>query len=319
MDDVGKLIRYVGPRAGVDADRFERARARVEAHWESVVTRQQQTAPSGYRPPLALAAALVLTVAAGLFAWRFTLYSPSADALTVNRVVGEVRVDGDLIASGDSVPVDGVITTSDDGRIALQLADGQSLRIDHGTQLIVSADNRFRLDGGAVYVDSGRDANAAPVFIETRYGVATDVGTQFQVRLLADTVIVGVREGLVALARQGHEALTVDRGYLLEVTDDGGADRRRIDDDSLWGWVNEIAPQIDTNGMTLAGYLDWYSREKGYEIEWADAESRDNARQIRLSVSIQGLALDDGLAVVQAVAPFDYDIDDATMRIAVER
>ena len=134
-----------------------------------------------------------------------------------------------------------------------------------------------------------------------------------------NTVVVGVREGLVALSRPGQEALTVDRGHILEVADDGDADRREIEDDSMWDWVNSIAPEIDTKGMTLASYLDWYAREKGYEIEWADTESRDDAMNIKLSVSIQGLTLGEGLAVVQAVAPFDYEIDDATMRVFVER
>lgn len=319
MDDVGKLIRHVGPRAGIDADRFDKARERVEAHWESLVAEQRRSRQTRFRPNLAVAAGVVLTVAAGLFAWRFALYAPSTDSLTVNRVVGEVRVDGREIAAGDAIPVDGVITTASDGRVALQLAGGQSLRIDQDTQVVASAERRFRLERGAVYFDSGQDADASPIFIETPYGVATDVGTQFQVRLLRNTVLVGVREGLVALSRPGHEALTVDRGHLIEVAGDGGADRRKIEDDSMWEWVSSIAPQIDTRGVTLARYLDWYAREKGYEIEWADAKSRATAMNVKLSVSIDGLTLGDGLAVVQAVAPFDYEIDGATMRVHVER
>ena len=319
MDDVGKLIRAVGPRASIDAERFEKARARVEAHWETVVAEQRRSRPPRFRPGIAVAAGIVLAVTAGLFAWRFALYAPSTDALTVNRVIGDVRVDGRAVAVGDTIPVEGLITTANDSRVALQLPGGQSLRIDEDTQLVVNADSRFGLGRGAVYFDSGRNADAAPVFIETPYGVATDVGTQFQVRLLADTVIVGVREGLVELSRQGREALTVDRGHLVELAGDGGADRRRIEDDSMWEWVNSIAPEIDTNGMTLAGYLDWYAREKGYEIEWADAESQHNATSTRLSVSIRGLTLAEGLAVVQAVAPFDYEVHGATMRVVVGR
>ena len=319
MDDVGKLIRHVGPRASIDADRFDKARARVEAHWETVVADQRRSGPTRFFPNIAVAASIVLAVAAGFLGWRYTLDAPSMDALTVNRVVGEVRVNGRVIAAGDTIPIDGVITTASDSRVALQLPDGQSLRIDQGTQLVASAEERFRLGRGAVYFDSGRNANASPVFIDTPYGVATDVGTQFQVRLLANTVVVGVREGLVELSRPGYEALTVDRGHLLEIADDGGADHREIEDNGMWDWVNSIAPEIDTKGMTLASYLGWYAREKGYEIEWADAESRDDAMNIKLSVSIQGLTLGEGLAVVQAVAPFNYEIDDATMRVLVER
>lgn len=319
MDDVGKLIRYVGPRASIDADRFDRAFARVEAHWETVVAEQRKPRPARFFPKLAVAASLVLAVAAGFLGWRYTLDAPSTDALIVNRVVGEVRMDGRVIAAGETIPLDGVITTAGDGRVALQLPGGQSLRVDQNTRLVASGENRFGLGRGAVYFDSGRNADASPVLIDTPYGVATDIGTQFQVRLLANTVVVGVREGLVALSRPGHEALTVDRGFTLAVADDGSADRREIEDDSMWDWVNSIAPEIDTKGMTLASYLDWYAREKGYEIEWADAESRDDAVNITLNVSIEGLTLGEGLAVVRAVAPFDYEIHAGTMRVFVKR
>ena len=319
MDDVGKLIRHVGSRASIDADRFEKASARVAAHWEKVVAEQRKTRPARFNPNFAIAASVVLAVAVGFLAWRYAPDAPSVDSLTVNRVVGEVRVDDRVIAAGDTIPVDGVITTASDSRIALQLADGRSLRIDENTQLVASAESRFGLGRGAVYFDSGRNVDASPVFIDTPYGVATDIGTQFQVRLQANTVVVGVREGLVALSRPGLEALTVDRGQLLQVADDGGADRREIEDDSMWDWANAIAPEIDTNDMTLANYLDWYAREKGYEIEWADTQSRDKAMVSRLSVSIQGLTLDEGFAVVQSVAPFEYEIDDGKMRVFIER
>lgn len=315
MDDVGKLIRHVGPRQDIDPDRVERARARVEAHWESVVSEHRKPGLPHLRPGFAAAASVMLMVAAGFFAFR---PEPPTEMLIVARVVGEVRVDGHVLGAGDTVPIDGVITTAGDSRVALQLPGGQSLRIDQDTQLAVNTDRRFRLVRGAVYFDSGRAADAPPVFIETPYGIATDVGTQFQVRLLAETVIVGVREGLVALSRPGQNALTVDRGHVLEVADDGGATRRRIEDDSVWEWVTEIAPEIDTNGMTLASYLDWYARENGYELEWADAGSRDNALATRLSVSIGGLGFGEGLALVEAVAPFDYEIHDTTMRVLVE-
>lgn len=319
MDDVGKLIRHVGSRASIDADRFEKASARVEAHWETVVAEQRKSQPARFNPNFAIAASVVLAVAAGFLTWRYTLDAPPIDSIVASRIVGEVRVDGRAIATGDTIPVDGVITTANDSRVALQLADGQSLRIDEDTQLVASAESRFGLGRGAVYFDSGRSVDASPVFIDTPYGVATDIGTQFQVRLQANTVVVGVREGIVALSRPGLEALTVDRGQLLEIADDGGADRREIEDDSMWDWVNAIAPEIDTNDMTLANYLDWYAREKGYEIEWADTQSRDEAMGIRLSVSIQGLTLDEGLAVAQATAPFEYEIDDGTMRVYIER
>ena len=319
MDDVGKLIRHAGPRASIDADRFAKAHARVQAHWETVVADQRKSRPAGFDPGIAVAASIILAIAAGFLASRYIQDAPSPDALVVNRVVGEVLVDDRVIAAGESIPVEGVITTASDSRVALQLTDGQSLRIDQDTQLVVIAESRFRLERGTAYFDSGRSTDASPVYVDTPYGVATDIGTQFQVRLLANTVEVGVREGLVALSRQGQEALTVDRGQILEVADDGGAEFRDIEDDGMWDWVNSIAPEIDTNGMTLSDYLEWYAREKGYEIQWVDTESRNNAMGIRLSVSIQGLTLGEGLALVQAMAPFDYEIDDGTMRVLIER
>ena len=319
MDDVGRLIRHAGPRAEVDAARFDKARARVEAHWESVVAEHRRPRLTASLPNLAIAASVVMMFAAGLVALRLGPFAPTSEVATVARVIGDVRIDDQRIETGDEVPVDGVIATATDSRVALRLPGGRSLRIDEDSLLVANGDSRFALERGAVYFDSGRRESAAPVFIDTPYGMATDVGTQFQVRLLANAIVVGVREGIVAVERPGGEALNVDRGHLLELADDGGADYREIEDDDLWQWTSTIAPEIGAGSMTLASYLAWYARENGYEIAWADAESRNHAMRIDLSVSIQGLTLAEGLAVVQAVAPFDYEIDDATMRVRVER
>lgn len=319
MDDVGMLIRHAGEREDVDAARFEQARARVASHWETVVAEHRKSRTGGWIPNLAIAASVILMVAAGLFALRVGPFAPPVDVITVARVVGDVQADAQLIAAGAEVPADTVITTGSNSRVALQLPGGRSLRVDVDSQLVASGDNRFALERGAVYFDSGGHHDAAPVFIDTRYGVATDVGTQFQVRLLTNKVMVGVREGAVQFDRPGRDSLNVDHGHLLELADDGGADYHAIENDELWAWVNTVAPEIDTNDMTLANYLAWYARESGYTIAWADDESRDNAKDITLSVSIRGLTLAEGLALVQAVAPFDYEIDGQTMRVTVER
>ena len=317
MDDIGQLIRYAGARELVSSERLEKARARVGDHWQGIVEAQRRERWQSRLRVSAIAASIVVVIGIAFLTWQRPPEMTSV--ATVARVVGDVRIDGRAIRSEDSIAPGSVIETAADGRLALTLTSGQSLRIDTATRLVAQSGNRFSLGRGGVYVDSGATGSAAPVWIETHLGTASDVGTQFQVRVSPDTLLIGVREGLVALQWASGASVSVDKGHVFELTTSGDERRREVDpDDEIWDWTAAIAPEFDIDGATLYDYLQWYTREQGIRLEWQGDASRRNAERIFLSGSIRGLSLDEGLQAVLKIAPFDYEHSGDTFTARVD-
>ena len=316
-DDIGQLVRFAGERESVNDERMARARERVGAHWQDVVEQQKRRRTYTRFRQFAVAASVVAVVGLGIFLWPAP---PLTDQLVaVERVSGDVTVDGQLVDIGDVFATQSSIETGDDGRIALTFPDGQSVRLDTGTELTVSASNRVELIAGGVYIDSGPVPDDTYIAVATRFGVATDVGTQFQVRIDDDQLQVGVREGLVELSRPDVALLEIDSGNLFEIDSSGAESGRRISgNDPIWGWVTSITPTFDINGVTLEDYLDWYSREAGLTLEWSDTASQTLARRALLSGSIDGMALDEGLELVRLIAPFESQLTNSLLRVSVD-
>lgn len=315
-DEIGPLIRLAGIRETVSPEQFGAAQRRVAAHWQEVVARRRQRRSWQI---FAVAASLVATVTIATLAWRAGPEPLAAPVAAVTRVLGDVYADGEPAVPGATVPPGAMIQTTDGAGIALALANGHSMRIDRLSRIVALGGNRFRLEQGAVYVDSGAAAPANSVFVETPYGIASDVGTQFQVRVTADGLTVGVREGLVELVVVDEAPVSVPTGRVYRLAPSGEATLQPYDRDGpLWAWVALIAPDFDIDGATLRDYLDWYARERGLALEWADATSASRAAAIRLSGSIAGLSLDDGIDTVKRIAPFEYEQRGDALTIRVE-
>lgn len=315
-DDVGPLIRLAGARETVSPERFREAHRRVASHWQAVVAKRRQRRARQF---VALAASVVGALTLGVLMWRAVPETPHAPVAAVTRVTGEVYSNGEPAVTGGSIPRGAMVQTTDGARIALALENGQTMRIDRQSRLVALGDSRFRLEQGAVYVDSAGSAPSASVFIETVYGVASDVGTQFQVRVAADGLTVGVRDGLVAIERAGAQPVSVPTGRLYRLAPSGEEGLTPYDrDGSLWAWVATIAPAFDLDGATLSDYLRWYASERGLALHWSDAVSESRADGIRLSGSLEGLSLEDGIDMVSRIAPFEYERHDDALLIRVE-
>ena len=318
-DDIAKLIRYAGARESVNDERFARAHGRVNEHWQNVVRTRRRQRRQRLLGQFALAASVLAVIGVALVTWRAALPPAGSDVLLVNRVIGDVRMDGVPMRAGDAVTADSTIETASNGRIALQLPDGKSLRLDTSSHVIVADAGQFQLERGAVYVDSGADQDKSPVYVMTRFGVASDIGTQFQVRVDDERLRVGVREGLVEISRSDAGTVPVRSGTMFEIAADGTPREQDIEgNDQVWDWVETITPEFDIRDATLEEYLVWYTRQRGVALEWDDDMSRHNAQAIRLSGSISNLSLDDGFAFVHRIAPFDYEVANNALRVRVD-
>ncbi len=300
---VHRLLSLAGPRPELTAQQVSRLQAAVRPHWQAAVVphRPFWKLPVfwGFGGGLVVAAAL-LAAALGLF--RLEPWLPGSEWLLAELVTatGEVSrrpsgtpSEADRLAVGEGVR-QGDHLAVDKGRAALRLPSGASVRLDTGTRVRFLAPDRLSLEHGAVYVDSHGDR----IEIHTSLGVVEEIGTQFEVRLLDQSLRLRVREGRVVLHHdqgddeggQGEELLLVPGAPLVRaaVATHG----------SVWSWVQEVAPSIAFDDRTLQSYLDWVARETGLELRFSDPALAARAPETQVHGDVTGLAPEETLALV---------------------
>jgi ferric-dicitrate binding protein FerR (iron transport regulator) len=292
---LGRLLRLVGPRAPVPDDRARRVRAAVQEQWRLAVRRDRRRRMGARAAAAALAASVVLA-----FAWW--RYGPEpAVAAVLERTSGPVWLTAR--AHGDSrgparVRAGTWIETGKDGRAALRLSGGASLRLDVASRVRLVSASRIELEQGAVYVDSALHDGRSQVSIETPYGVARDIGTQFELRLQGDALRLRVREGRVDLAALA-ETQSARQGEELRVEKDGGMARAGVVlTGPEWGWTQAIAPEFALEGRPLQELLDWYTRETHVPIQSAALAPAQRPERIVLHGGASGLSPEEALTAV---------------------
>jgi hypothetical protein len=302
-DEVESLFRLAGRRPGLPEEEVAPIRAAAHAAWSRAVRRRARR-----RAGIAAALAAALLLALGL-AFRGRLVpQPRSPLGEVEMESGEValsRPDGEV----QDLTAGSVITTGGDGRAALRLAAGPSVRLDVATVLRIEAPGRLALERGALYVDA-KPASIAGSAIEvaTPLGSVRHLGTQFEVRLLAGeggtaagralALRVRVREGAVLVARAG-KSYEARAGGEVTVHADGRATRGAASiQGPSWDWVQRTAPPLEVEGETLATFLDWVSRETGLPWRFAEPGLARSAQDVVLHGTIAGLTPEEALSVV---------------------
>jgi len=314
-DPVARLVRLGGARATAPGDRRARVRQRVHDLWGETVKRDRLRGRVLIAPRLA--AALAILAGAGLWLWQRGLPA-GAPAATVERADGRVLLqDGSIAGTGRVLPAGARVTTAPDGRAALRLIDGASVRLDLGTELRLVSPRVLELRRGAAYVDSGaRTAGESLLEIGTAFGRVRDVGTQFEIRLANDRLRLSVREGAAVLARDdriypvpGGTSLRVDRSGAVETV----AIAPRGEE---WDWTLAVAPPFRLEGRTLRDYLAWLSRETGWKVEYDDPSIAAGAADVILHGSTAGLRPDQTPDVVLPACGLRHRLDGAMLTVA---
>ena len=306
------LLGAIGPRAEVPEDVLEQVRESVRAEWRALVgARQRRRRVFAYG--LAASGVFALVVTFGLF----TLTGNHRPVATVARVIGTLEVSDQgsgawhELAAGEPITAGEVLRASIDGRAALTASSGIQLRLDAGSMIEFESAHRLALSTGAVYVDADSDAASgakfAPEFaVVTPLGVVSHIGTQFEVRSRGRgrMIEINVREGSVRLRNASGENLA-HAGEQLRVTDSSIERRPLSPQDPRWQWALQIAPEFDIEGVPLAEFLRWVSRETGRELVYLSPRAADAARTLVLHGSIGALppdvALDAVLSTTQLV------------------
>ena len=296
-DPIARLVRLAGSRPAVPAERSLRAEAVVRAAWQASVAARRRRVVAAWSSGLALAAMLALVI--GL-AWRDP--APVAAPLvgSVERIAGTAsstvaEAPSEPLLAGVRLTAGDTIGTGADGRVAVRLASGSSLRLDVDSRLTFLTPTHLLLERGAVYLDS---QGGPAVVVETPLGVVEERGTQFEVRLAGDAVRVRVREGGVQLSADG-DSWEAARGDELVLTAAGDLSRGNVPfHGAAWSWVQAIAPAFELEGRTLGDFLAWFGRETGRGVVFVDPAEQRRATGVVLHGTVEGLSPEQALAAV---------------------
>lgn len=315
------LLRAAGPRPPVPEDRARRARVAAREAWrETVASRRRRRFPAR----LAAVAAAVALVALGAWTWSrrdVPAGAPVAtpEAATVVRVVGGVDVRGasggtKSATAGLAVEAPSTWTTSASGRVAVRLASGHEIRLDRDTRVEAALDGAWRLERGALYVDSRGARPGSGPRIRTAHGTVIETGTQYEVRVASEPRLrIRVRDGAVRLDRDGT-VVDVAAGRERAVASDGSSVERSIaPDDPSWNWVGSVAEPFVLDGRTLADFLTWAERERGARFRFEDPASAAGIGAITLQGgSLEGYETEDALTVVLTACGWSWRRDESS-------
>jgi ferric-dicitrate binding protein FerR (iron transport regulator) len=154
--------------------------------------------------------------------------------------------------------------------------------------------------------------------IETPLGTVREIGTQYEVRLLGESVRIRVREGKVTLD-DGSRVHEVPAAQELAVDEAGSMTTREIPvHGPEWDWAARIATLPNLDGASARTFLDHVAREQGWRLRFADDRTQHEAARIRIGGSIERLSLDHALDSVLPTCGMTYRIEDGTLIVSLE-
>jgi ferric-dicitrate binding protein FerR (iron transport regulator) len=319
-DDIAKILRPLKDAPRIPAERREAAYARVKAAWQDASEPEPlavEPVPDAVHRPgtsvgrrglWALAASVVLGLAVGIGLWSTRGTAPAPILARVTAVQGDSALKvGDALTAGTRV-------VTGEAAVALALASGPSIRLAPASESVLESIERFRLDQGRVYVDSGaggKAASASSWVVATRLGEVRHLGTQYLVAIGVEGLSVAVREGQVALrpASDAATQATAVAGERLHVARDAPAKVQRTalsPADAQWDWIQSLPTPFDVEGRSLGEFTAWYRRETGRAVTLEGVDP-----QTRLHGSIAGMTPDEALEAIAAATELDIRRVDA--------
>ena len=154
-----------------------------------------------------------------------------------------------------------------------------------------------------------------PIEVRTEHGTATDVGTQFEVRIAEGALRVRVREGRVKID-QGSRSMEAAAGSEWTLHDGGRVSRRSVPaHGEAWRSYVEIAPPFELEGSSLRAFLRWVARETGWRLAYADPAIELSAPGITLHGSLVGVPADQAHDIVLETCGLSARLEDGILLI----
>lgn len=314
--DIERVLKSAGAREKPPAEIERALRDGLRAEWRAMLHERRDR--QRRFTALALAAGVV-AAAIGVWIAAPQLAKPGDAVGSVTLATGGLTAKSGFFGSrsdlkvGDSLRVGQTLTTRPGGRGALALPGGVSVRLDGSTRLTLASATEITLDRGALYIDAKSGAAGSPrLDVTTPSGSVRHVGTQYEVRLVGPDVRLRVREGRVEWQSRSGDLEQGRAGEQLTISGNGSIERgAALPYGESWDWTAAAAPGIDIEGLPLAEFLAWVSRELGREVRFGGPETAQEATAIVLHGSIAGLTPEQALNAVLATTRLRATVADA--------
>lgn len=309
--DLAALLAAAGPRGLPPPEALANVQAAVEAEWRATVAARQR------RRRFTNWAAAAGVAAAALAVWiAQPMRSPDGVVVaSLTRVVGDVQQNsGDgrwtPLDSAGSLETGTQLRTGTGGRAALRLDDGVELRLDSRTLVVFEDAQQARLERGAVYVDSHAEPGTTPsaFTLATPIGTVRHLGTQYQARVANGDLRVAVREGRVQVGTTAGNVQGA-AGEQLTISDGRVARSELAANAADWDWLATITPPFSLEGRSVDAFLAWAGRETGRAVVYGSPDAEQQAREVILSGTLEGLTPDEAVAAVLSTTSLQAALD----------
>lgn len=316
---IAEILHRVSPRDKPSAEITANIKQQVKGAWQQEVSRQ--TTIRQRNRWLAVAASVCIAVGAGFI---FNTQPQIVSAGSIARIVGNIEYRAS--AEAEWVPMspksefgDNTEIRSDAGSYAaLTLANGMTLRLDEATLIQLGGESEVYLAQGGLYAESDKAILDQSLTVNTEFGSARDIGTEFEVRVGSDHWRVQVREGLVNVSDEQFNA-TARAGERLVIARDQTVEREALSAaDASWQWTNRVHQPFAIEGASLSAYLAWWSDETGRRIVFKNKADQEAASRTTLHGSVDELSVDDSFQIVLSTTDFEV-VDSAPDQVILTR
>jgi hypothetical protein len=145
-------------------------------------------------------------------------------------------------------------------------------------------------------------------------GTVRHLGTQYQARIANGDLRVAVREGRVQVGSAGGTVEGV-AGEQLTISNGRVARSELAANAPDWDWLATITPPFSLEGRSVDAFLGWAGRETGRAIVYGSPDAEQQAREVILSGTLEGLTPDEAVAAVLSTTSLQAALDGDQLRI----
>ena len=312
------LLKIAGKRVSPSQEMRNEVYTNVHETWK------QQNNKAVYFNRYFLAAASLFLFIGSYFINMLSVQDNDYSTMPISKKIvisGQIETSKDqkhwsFLKSDSAIVAGEYIRTHPNNRILVELTNGNVFKLDENSLVQLIDEEKIVLIDGQIYVETNENISNNKLLISTKLGSIDHIGTQYSVKVEADSINISVREGAVFIQSEDLNK-EIEHGFEVSLNKNGNYQQSAIDAfDSKWHWTQKIINEYNIQGKTISQYLKWISDKTGYPIVWDSNESKDLSTKVRLSGSIKGLTPIESLEVILPTTTFNYSISKTSIHIS---
>lgn len=287
--------------------------------WKDTLKEQKRQTVQKQLRYYAAAAVIMLAVGVGLFSYPNISWEGKPTAY-IAQAYGKFYLNGTQVDAAEIFDGD-VISTGNNGLLAIQLNDETRLTLSANSALVVQSSDAVMLEHGKMYFDS-QNINDR-IRVSTQWGELVDIGTQYEVATSGQGMEVAMREGKVKMTMDGMINTAIadeEGGDVVSVNAQNEIEKTRVKaSDKRWEWMLPGIQAYNMDGASVHGLLEWVSRSTGKRIVYDSNATENVAQQTKLQGGeIKAESAIKTLSMVLETTQFVDDIQEDSIYITIK-